>query len=235
MASGQQPSIALLERCVMRAERSADVPALRLLMGRLDLLNYKIVGAAAKVRFWRCRQRAWSKGWQPVRHGCCLEMGLSAQALLQCKRCGSLSTSQPHPEVTPESLQLRRWDEEGGMPVLVGTERFVSRPMSGGYRHPDIIRCARACWQAHVHMWHGITHHHAAPTQGAWSSMCRMCTACSVLCHAICRPPAQQQHSAGFDQQDGDLEPDIAHEDWGTAARPPPLQPPVRADAAAQM
>jgi hypothetical protein len=49
VASGQQPSIALLERCVMRAERSADVPALRLLMGRLDLLNYKIVGAAAKV------------------------------------------------------------------------------------------------------------------------------------------------------------------------------------------
>jgi hypothetical protein len=50
VASGQQPGIALLERCVMRAERSADVPALRLLMGRLDLLNYKIVGAAAKVR-----------------------------------------------------------------------------------------------------------------------------------------------------------------------------------------
>ena len=31
------------------------------------------------------------------------------------------------------------------MPVLVGTERFVSRPMSGGYRHPDIIRCVRLC------------------------------------------------------------------------------------------
>lgn len=46
---GRQPGIALLERCVMRAERGADVPALRLLMGRLDLLNYKIVGAAAKV------------------------------------------------------------------------------------------------------------------------------------------------------------------------------------------
>ena len=47
--AGRQPSIALLERCVMRAERSGDMPTLRLLMGRLDLLNYKIVGAAAKV------------------------------------------------------------------------------------------------------------------------------------------------------------------------------------------
>lgn len=40
----------------MRAERAADVPALRLLMGRLDLLNYKIVGAAAKVRTVRCHR-----------------------------------------------------------------------------------------------------------------------------------------------------------------------------------
>ena len=58
VASGQQPGIALLERCVMRAERSADVPALRLLMGRLDLLNYKIVGAAAKVRLVFCTSPA---------------------------------------------------------------------------------------------------------------------------------------------------------------------------------
>lgn len=28
------------------------------------------------------------------------------------------------------------------MPVLVGGGSFVSRPMSGGYRHPDIFKCA---------------------------------------------------------------------------------------------
>jgi len=42
----------------------------------------------------------------------------------------------------PIVLQLRRWEEEGGMPVLVGGGSFVSRPMSGGYRHPDIFKCA---------------------------------------------------------------------------------------------
>lgn len=44
-------------------------------------------------------------------------------------------------DMSPCTVQLRRWEEEGGMPVLVGSERFVSRPMSGGYKHPDIIRC----------------------------------------------------------------------------------------------
>lgn len=48
-AAKSLPSIALLERCVMRAERAGDVPTLQLLMGRLDLLNYKMVGIAAKV------------------------------------------------------------------------------------------------------------------------------------------------------------------------------------------
>jgi hypothetical protein len=82
-------------------------------------------------------------GWGSV-HGLCSCAG--DVAVLSIPELWLLSVS---PELNPESpakpLQLRRWDEEGGMPVLVGTERFVSRPMSGGYRHPDIIRCARTC------------------------------------------------------------------------------------------
>lgn len=38
-----------------------------------------------------------------------------------------------------KGAQMRRWDEEGGMEVLVG-DTFVSRPMSGGYKHPDSDR-----------------------------------------------------------------------------------------------
>jgi hypothetical protein len=53
-----------------------------------------------------------------------------------------------------------------------------------------------------------------------------------VLGCCACREPSQQQHFGGEDQQNG-LEPDIAHEDWGTAALP--RQPPARAEAAAQM
>eukprot|EP00208_Stichococcus_sp_RCC1054_P000518 CAMPEP_0206143670 /NCGR_PEP_ID=MMETSP1473-20131121/21397_1 /ASSEMBLY_ACC=CAM_ASM_001109 /TAXON_ID=1461547 /ORGANISM="Stichococcus sp, Strain RCC1054" /LENGTH=842 /DNA_ID=CAMNT_0053539177 /DNA_START=163 /DNA_END=2691 /DNA_ORIENTATION=+ len=77
---GTAPSINMLQRCVERAERSGDAHALKLLMARLDTQNYKIIGAAAK---------------------------------------------------------MRRWEEEGGIRMLVGGDRFVSRPMSGGYRHPD--------------------------------------------------------------------------------------------------
>lgn len=79
---GQAPPVKLLTRCVERAERSGDVDALKILMARLDMQNYKIVGVAAKVR---------------------------------------------------------RWAEEGGMSVLVGGDSFVSRPMSGGYKHPDTV------------------------------------------------------------------------------------------------
>ena len=48
-AAGWQPGIPLLQRCVERAERLGDRAALEQLMERLNLLNYKIVGAAAKV------------------------------------------------------------------------------------------------------------------------------------------------------------------------------------------
>lgn len=53
-------------------------------------------------------------------------------------------------------LQLRRWEEEGGMPVLVGTERFVSRPMSGGYKHPDIIRWTTRSAAYHIPPAHSV-------------------------------------------------------------------------------
>ena len=48
--AGTAPSIAMLQRCVERAERAGDREALQLLMARLDMQNYKIIGAAAKVR-----------------------------------------------------------------------------------------------------------------------------------------------------------------------------------------
>ena len=47
--AGTAPSIVMLQRCVERAERAGDHHVLTLLMARLDMQNYKIIGAAAKV------------------------------------------------------------------------------------------------------------------------------------------------------------------------------------------
>ena len=34
-------------------------------------------------------------------------------------------------------MQVRRWQEEGGMHVLSGTRTFKARQMSGSYMHPE--------------------------------------------------------------------------------------------------
>ena len=58
-AAGLEPPVQLLERCLERAERAGDEPAIARLMAALELQAYKIIGAASKVHTRRCLLLHW--------------------------------------------------------------------------------------------------------------------------------------------------------------------------------
>lgn len=87
---------------------------------------------------------------------------------------------------------MRRWDEEGGMEVLVG-DTFVSRPMSGGYKHPDSDRppplslptpVLGSCQWCEELISRSVPHAQQEQDAGC-------CILCTTLKHLVCTAPGE--------------------------------------------
>lgn len=99
-AAGHTPRLALLERCLARAERAGDRAAVRELLELLLSRDYRVVGVDAKVSVGRCRSL-------PVRFRRCSACSLLLAARATPMPSAAWPTARPPPPLPPAFTHAR--------------------------------------------------------------------------------------------------------------------------------